>query len=67
MTCSPSTHQIDLGSSCIKDVSAKPTLHPLNARCLHGVCSPYGFPEKHQHTSGRILDGLNEYNVNEEV
>ena len=55
------------GVSRVNTLSGKPPFHPENGGCLHGVCSPCGFPEKHEHISGRILDGLNESNVNEEV
>jgi hypothetical protein len=48
-------------------IHGQPLFHPENGGCLHGVCSPYGLPEKHEHISGRILDGLNESNINEEV
>ena len=58
--------QLHMGSPVNSD-SAKPPFHPEKGGCLHGVCSLCGFPEKHEHISGRILDGLNESNVNEEV
>ena len=44
-----------------------PPLPPKIGGCLRGVCSPCGYPEKHDHIPGRILDRLNESNANERV
>jgi hypothetical protein len=55
------------GVPAANSVSAKLLFHPENDGCLHEVCGPFGFPEKHENIPGRILDGLNESNVNEEV
>jgi len=40
---------------------------PDSGPCLHGDCSPCDFPEKHQHISGRTLDGENASNEKAEV
>ena len=45
VTCSPSTSPIDQGGPPANTPSGKPPLYPENGGFLHGVCSPYVFPD----------------------